>query len=191
MEKAQKKESRKTRYTRMVIRDSLIELMKQRPITDITIKEICDLADLSRPTFYAHYHNQYDLLQSIEDETSAYFENVIFADSAKKSSKREIALKFEEVFQYIENNSNPVQVLLSENGDIGFQRKVFRQFIARLQQVMTHYSEKKLDERKNEYYSVFIVHGIISLVHHWLKSGMNIPKDELPKMIVELIGPIL
>jgi AcrR family transcriptional regulator len=191
MEKAPKKENRKTRYTRMVIRDSLIELMKQRPITDISIKEICALADVSRPTFYAHYRDQYDLLQSIEDETSAFFENVIFADGTKKLSKREIALKFEEVFQYIETNSNSVQVLLSENGDIGFQRKIFRQFIARLQHVMTHYSEKKLDEGKNEYYSVFIVHGSSSLVHQWLKCGMNIPKNELPTMLIELIDPIL
>jgi AcrR family transcriptional regulator len=191
MEKAPRKDNRKTRYTRMVIRDSLIELMKQRPITDITIKEICALADVSRPTFYAHYQDQYDLLQSIENETSAYFETVIFTDGTEKHSKREIALKFEEVFQYIEANSNSVQVLLSENGDIRFQRKVFRQFIARLQHVMTRYSEEKPDEMKNEYYSVFIVHGIISLVHHWLKSGMNISKDELPRMIVELIDPIL
>ncbi|MDR2632126.1 MAG: TetR family transcriptional regulator [Treponema sp.] len=29
---------------------------------DITIKEICDLADVSRPTFYTHYRDQYDLL---------------------------------------------------------------------------------------------------------------------------------
>jgi AcrR family transcriptional regulator len=187
MEKMPKKESRKTRYTRAAIRDSLIELMKQRPITDIAIKEICALADVSRPTFYAHYRDKYDLLQSIEDETSAYFENIIFANGAKKLSKREIVLKFKEVFQYIDNNSNSVQVLLSENGDIGFQRKIFRQFIARFQNIMTRYSEKKLDEKKNEYYAVFIVHGIISMVHHWLKSGMDIPKDELPKMIVDLI----
>jgi AcrR family transcriptional regulator len=191
MEKTPKKESRKTRYTRMVIRDSLIELMKQRPITNISIKEICALADVSRPTFYAYYKDQYDLLQNIENETSVYFENVIFANGTKKLSKREIALKFEEVFQYIEKNSNSVQVLLSENGDIGFQRKVFRRFITYLQQVLKCYSEKTDDEGKIEYYSVFMVHGIIALVHHWLKSGMNISKDELPKVIVELIGPIL
>jgi AcrR family transcriptional regulator len=188
MEKAPKKESRKTRYTRMVIRDSLIELMKHRPVTDITIKEICALADVSRPTFYAHYQDQYALLQSIEDETFAYFENVVFVIGSKKISKREIALFIEDVLQYIENDSNSIKVLLSENGDTGFQRKFFCRFIMHLQRVMKHYSEKTSDERIIEYYSVFTVHGIIALVQHWLKSNMNIPKDELVKILVELIG---
>jgi AcrR family transcriptional regulator len=188
MEKVPKKESRKTRYTRTVIRDSLIELMKQRPITDITIKEICALADISRPTFYAHYRDQYDMLKNIEDETFAYFETVVFANNTKKLSRREIVLLIENVLQYIENDSNSVKVLLSENGDIEFQKKIFSRFIAYLQHVMKHYSEKNPDEGKIEYYSVFMVHGIIALVHHWVKNNMDIPKNELAKMLVELIG---
>jgi AcrR family transcriptional regulator len=188
VEKAPKKDNRKTRYTRMVIRDSLIELMKQRPITGITIKEICALADVSRPTFYAHYRDQYDLLQSIEDETFAYFDNAVFANKTKRLSKREIALFIENVLQYIESDSKSVKVLLSENGDIDFQRKFFRRFIVYLQQVIKHYSEKTSDKEKIECHSVFMVHGTIALVHHWVKSNMNIPKDELAKILVELIG---
>jgi AcrR family transcriptional regulator len=187
-EKALKKESRKTRYTRTAIRDSLIELMKHRPITDITIKEICALADVSRPTFYAHYRDQYDMLKTIEDETFEYFETVVFANNTKKLNRREIVLLIEEVLQYIENDSNSVKVLLSENGDINFQRKIFSRFITYLQHVMKHYSEETSDERRIEYYSVFMVHGIIALVHHWVKENMDIPKNEMARMLVELIG---
>jgi AcrR family transcriptional regulator len=185
------KESRKTRYTRMVIRDSLIELMKRRSITDITIKEICDLADVSRPTFYAHYRDQYDLLQSLEDETAAHFESDFNSQKTKKKGKREIALVIENVLQYIENNSNFVQVILGENGDIDFQRKIFRRFVTYLQYTMKNHSEKNLDEEKSEYYSIYTINGIIVLVHHWLKNGMKIPKHELVKIIVELMGAIL
>jgi AcrR family transcriptional regulator len=185
------KESRKTRYTRMVIRDSLIELMKRRPITDITIKEICDLADVSRPTFYARYRDQYDLLQSLEDETAAYFESDFNSQKTKKKGKREITLILENILQYIENNGIFVQVILGENGDIGFQRKIFRQLVTYLQYTMKNHSEKNFDEEKNEYYSIYTINGIIALVHHWLKNGMKIPKQELIKIIAELMGPIL
>jgi AcrR family transcriptional regulator len=188
VEKVPIKESRKTRYTRTVIRDSLIELMKQRPVTNISIKEICALADVSRPTFYAHYRDQHDVLKSIEDETFAYFENIVFANNTKKLSKRDIALFIEDVLQYIDNNSNSVKVLLSENGNIDFQREFFRRFIAQLQCVMKKHSEKTFNEKTIECYSVFTVHGIIALVHHWLKNNMNIPKDELARMLAELIG---
>jgi hypothetical protein len=53
---------------------------------------------------------------------------------------------------------------------------------------MKHFSEKTSDEGKIEYYSVFMVHGVIALVHHWVKSNMKIPKNELALMLVELIS---
>ena len=191
IEKAAVKESRKTRYTRMVIRESLIELMRQRPITNITIKEICALADVSRPTFYTHYRDQCDLLRSMEDETAAYFENGLFSQKTKKLGKREITLMIENVLRYIEDNSNSIQVILGENGDIGFQRRIFRRFVAYLQFVLKTHSEKVIDEEKNECYCIYTVNGIIALVHHWVKSGMKIPRQELAKMIVELMPPVL
>jgi hypothetical protein len=52
---------------------------------------------------------------------------------------------------------------------------------------MKHHSKDTRNEAKIECYSVFMVHGIISLIHHWLKNGMNIPKNELAAMLVELI----
>jgi AcrR family transcriptional regulator len=59
MENNQVKTNRKIRYTRMVLRESLMELMKTKAISDISIKEICAAADISRSTFYAHYKDQY------------------------------------------------------------------------------------------------------------------------------------
>jgi AcrR family transcriptional regulator len=185
---AQKKEGRKTRYTRQAIKDSLLELMERRPITDITIKEICVLADISRPTFYAHYRDQYDLLKSIEDEISAYFEKLVFETS--KKTKGEIQRKIEDVLQYIESNSNSIQVLLSENGDIGFQKRFFYRYTEYVQRTAKNYIEKETVPGMSELYSVFTVQGLIALVQHWLKNGMNPQKKELAAMIMRVIWTI-
>jgi AcrR family transcriptional regulator len=190
VEKRPVKESRKTRYTKMVIRNSLIELMRSRPITSVTVKEICDFADVSRPAFYTHYKDQYDLLQSIERETSSYFENAVFANKTKKMGAPGIRQLIEDVLLYIETNNDSVQVLLSENGDIDFQKKIFLRFVVYLQYMMKNYSKKNLAEEQNEYYSIYTVNGIIAVVHHWLKSGMKMPKHELANMIIELMGAI-
>jgi len=94
------KENRKIRYTKMVIRDSLMELMKSKPIPSVSIKAICELADINRSTFYSHYKDQYDLLRQVEEETLSYFENML--DRYKdKHSKTETTQMLEEMLAYI------------------------------------------------------------------------------------------
>ena len=175
------KENRKIRYTKMVLRDSLVELMKTKSILSISIKDICEIADISRSTFYAHYKDQYDLLRQIEEETLSYFENML--DKYKDMhSKKETFQMLEEMFTYIANNGNSIQVLLSENGDSSFQKKLFQHFINH--NLVTKYlTEKQHDDETMTYYSVFIVHGAIGLVQHWLKTNMSIPVQQAAKML--------
>ena len=63
-----KKQDARVRYTKMVIKSSLMELMQAKPVAKITVTEICERAGINRATFYAHYNDPTDLLQSIERE---------------------------------------------------------------------------------------------------------------------------
>ena len=177
------KESRKIRYTKMVLRDSLMELMKTEPILSISIKDICKLADVSRSTFYAHYKDQYDLLRQIEEETLAYFEDMLNKYKDKRH-KKETFMMVEEMLTYIANNGNSIQVLLSENGDISFQKKMFRHFTSH-NQIKKYLSEKQQDDETKYYYSVFLVHGAIGLVQQWLKNNASMPVPQLARMLLK------
>ncbi|MDR2444854.1 MAG: TetR/AcrR family transcriptional regulator [Spirochaetaceae bacterium] len=175
---------RKTRYTRKVLADSLIELMKDRPFTKITTKDLCEKADVNRTTFYAHYRDNYDLLLQIEEETLAYFEDMLNKYDSKRS-RREIQEMVEEMLNFIANNSNSLHILLSENGDIDFQKKVFRRFMQK-GLVTKYFSKKTIPEEMHEYWYAFIVNGAIGLIQHWLKNNMSIPISELAKILTGL-----
>ncbi|MDR2192987.1 MAG: TetR/AcrR family transcriptional regulator [Treponema sp.] len=180
------KETRKTKYTKKALRDSLIELMKSRSILRITIKDICDRADISRSTFYAHYADQYDLLRHIEEETIVYCEDML-REYGKKRSKAEMIQMLEEILRYIASNSTPIQMLLSENGDITFQERFIRRFIHQ-QHVMKYFDEKADDnDELKEYYSVFVIHGAIALIQHWLKNNMNISIQDLTRLMISIM----
>ncbi|MDR0706341.1 MAG: TetR/AcrR family transcriptional regulator [Treponema sp.] len=180
------KEGRKARYTKKALRDSLIELMKSKSIIRITIKEICDLADISRSTFYAHYHNQYDLLKQIEEGTIAYFEDIL-KKFDKKRSARELIQMVEEIVRNIADNSNSIQALLSENGDINFQERFFRRFTSKTY-LVNYFIDPSFDDVPGigKYYLAYVVNGSIALVQRWLKNNMDIPVPKLAKMLVQL-----
>ena len=50
----------RTRLTKMMIRKAFMDLLKQKPIQSISIRELCETAGINRGTFYTHYADIYD-----------------------------------------------------------------------------------------------------------------------------------
>ena len=58
----------RVRYTRMIIEQSFLELLGEKPISKITVTELCEKAQLNRATFYKHYLDIPDLMEKIEED---------------------------------------------------------------------------------------------------------------------------
>lgn len=181
------KENRKTRYTRMVLQDSLIELMKEKPISKITIKELCEKADVNRTTFYAHYSDQYDLLRKIEDEVLLWLKEAIISVMGKTDKSGTIEV-LERICQYFVENSRHLQVLMSEQGDIDFQKELFT--LIYQQCGMSSPAPENTGLGMNEDGFIFIVNGSVGLIRHWLKNGFTKSAKDMAETIYDMAVPI-
>lgn len=188
MDKKEPKESRRTQYTKMVLRESLMELMKTKPISAISIKEICANADISRSSFYTYYADQYDLLQKTEEETLKFLDNILNKYAFNKNDLHGALQMMEEILQHIADNNKSIYVLLSENGDINFQKTLFSNMYRK--NAMKPLTDKLPDEQTKQYYFMFIVTGTIGIIYHWIKSGMEKPVHELARLIINLTSQI-
>ncbi len=63
-----RKSDARVRYTQRVLKESFLSLLREKPINKITVKEVCELAELNRATFYAHYSDCFELMENIEQE---------------------------------------------------------------------------------------------------------------------------
>lgn len=52
--------------TRCAIRNAFLQLRSKKPLEKITVKELSELANINKATFYLHYHDIYDLSESLE-----------------------------------------------------------------------------------------------------------------------------
>ena len=68
---------RRVRKTRRQLRECLITLLKEKKVQDITVRELTDMADLNRGTFYLHYKDVFDLLEKTEAELQEDFKMCI------------------------------------------------------------------------------------------------------------------
>ena len=184
MENNKIKESRRIRYTKMVLRESLMELMKKKPISDIAIKEICALADISRSSFYNYYTDQYDLLQKTEEEILAFMDSILNKYAIYKNDKNMTSQMLEEILQYIADNNKSIYVLFTENGDIHFQKTLFSSMYK--MNYLKSLTDKITDEATKQYFFLFIVTGTSGLICHWINNGMDKSVHELAKLIIKI-----
>jgi AcrR family transcriptional regulator len=155
----------------------------------LSIKAICAGAEVSRSTFYIYYDDQYDLLADIQNEI---FNDVDpeFHKHLLEPGRRKDSNVYEEWLRLITDNHDSVQVLLSENGDINFQKKLIEGRIMEIGNVLKRINES-VDEETKRVYSVVLVQGILSLIQDWIKHGMDIPIPKMAKLCNRLMNNIL
>ena len=113
------KTDRRIRKTRAQLRKGLAELMQEKSVNEITVKELVERVDINRSTFYLHYTDIYNMLDSIEKELFEELETTFQAHAAG-TLEEEVFPFIEDVFSILEDNRDIVSALLGAHGDIGF-----------------------------------------------------------------------
>ena len=72
-----KKEDRRIVKTRRALREALLDLIEEKGLDRVTVKELCERANLNRGTFYLHYRDVYDLLEQYTDDVLAGFQDIV------------------------------------------------------------------------------------------------------------------
>ena len=176
---------RRVRKTRRQIRECLITLLKEKKVQDITVRELTDMADLNRGTFYLHYKDVFDLLEKTEAELQEDFNQLVCKHDAVDLKQRPSVI-FNEIYSLVYDNADLIEILLGENGDLNF--------VNRLKQLIR---EKCLKDWMEVFRSgnaaafdaffSFIVSGCIGLVQYWLQTGLKETPEQMAKLTEHII----
>ena len=78
-------EDKRILKTKRNLKNTLIELLNEKTFEQVTVKEICERSQTSRITFYTHFADKYELLDSIFQEYLAFARNE-YADLNKQNN---------------------------------------------------------------------------------------------------------
>lgn len=179
-------ESRRTRYTRAAMQDALMDLLAERPLARISVKELCERADVNRSTFYAHYENIDELLRDVEDDAIAWVRGAL-DDILSQPDPAGIGQVVERICQYIADNSRHLQVLMSPKADLGFQQQLLGLIYSRpeaaAQLAAASGAGSAADPAEAEMRMRFAVSGAIGLLQHWLATDLRAPAATVARII--------
>ena len=181
----EKKVDRRVRKTKRQLRQALTQLLQQKPIKDITVREIADLVNINRGTFYLHYKDVYDMLEQIENEIFEEFNAMLTAHPDVDTLDKPLPL-LTDLFSFFTANADMAMALMGPNGDHAFVDKLKNLVKDRcFREWMQMYSNR--DTKTFEYFYSFVVSGCLGLFQTWLETEMKEPPEEMAALAEKMI----
>lgn len=173
----EKREDRRVTMTKRLLKDALIELLREHSIYQISIRELCQRADVNRTTFYKYYGSQFDLLSDMENDIIAFVDSTVAKNEA--SPERII----EALCDFLEDNLEFARLIITNNIDSTFPQKLFSSEVLR-GIVCKNYGQ--YDAAEMEYLYNFITGGAFRMLCIWLNKTEREPPEKLARLIVQM-----
>ena len=176
------KQERRYRRTEALILNGLTTLLQQKSIKEITVRELADLVDINRSTFYLHYTDIFDLLEQTEQRLRNQFKEAVEDEWEGQYDAGHFYRFLEKAFTILAENAPLCSALIGPNGDIAFLRILEAQFREEGIKTLRLFAPSELHEQDLQYAISFALAGCMGLIEHWLKN--NCP--EAPTHMAEL-----
>lgn len=176
------KDNQRSRLTRLLLKNAYLECMHHKQPGKITVKDICEAAQVNRSTFYLHFDEPNDILIALEDESIDQISEYLRSIGAEEEASPDVQNYLLSFFQYIRKNDETFRCLLVENNDPHFRRKLFDLTMELIP------AEFSLDIHPEllELICRFIISGSIELLIHWVRTDYQIPDQQMGLLLNRL-----
>ena len=164
-----KREDRRVRRTKKLLTQALTELLQKKQVNEITVKELTDLADMNRGTFYMYYRDIFDMLEKIEDELFQKLD-VIAQSHEHGDPTQQVKPILLDLFRFIEENQEVCRVLLSPNGDMNFLHRLYEAIRERGLEIWKD-QMGSLGEKEFDYRYSFVIFGCAGMIRAWVNRS--------------------
>lgn len=172
------KNNQRTRISKLLFKNALMDLLKEKgSISKVSMRELCDRAELNRSTFYAHYQEPKDLLHEIETELlDATEEHLKKIGQENDIGAHKYLLSF---LQYIKENDKPFRTLLIDAADPDFRSRFMQQSIIQFVDNLRIVLPKELEQ----YIYSYILNGNTGIIIQWVRSNYAIDENEIVNLL--------
>ncbi len=169
----------RVRYTRMIIEQSFLELLKEKPASKITVTELCQKAQINRATFYKHYLDVPDLLEKIEEQL---FEEIRAVFSSGDVELYAFLLK---MLRYTCQEKDRYMALGGENGDPNLMTKTFLVCYENAYPLLSR-NIPDLPESEKQMLYHYLSQGAGGILTWWVKDGMKVPPEDVAQFVLDV-----
>lgn len=173
----------RVRYTRKVIEECFLELLRKKHVSKITVTEICQKCQINRATFYKHYMDVPDLLEQLEE---AIFEQIRTAFASQSLLLEDFLA---DMLIFTQKAGERYMILGSDNGDPNLMAKTFMICYESTYSILER-NFPDLEKHKREMLYHFLSHGSGGILTYWIRNGMKEEPKEVAEFLLKLCSGV-
>ena len=179
-------QDRRIKRTKMLLQNALVDLMLEKAVGKISVKELTQKADVNRSTFYLHYLDIYDMLEQMENEFVETIQGFFHDFFTPLPTSMPLTL-FVNISEWLEQDKEYYVKLLrgSASGYIfeELESRIRDEFLTLLYLIFLDEESLDLRTRVN-----FTVSGTVGVLRLWVMEGGNISLVELSETIDDILN---
>lgn len=170
--------------------NALLSLLEKKSFEFITIREICEKAEVNRSTFYLHYDNTSDLLNETIDylfgKFYSYFDDhnamvVVDVSNCELKDLKFIDDKFLRPYlSFVKENRRVFSAVLTRPGEFASNTVFQKMFDTIFAPILDRFQYPKDDQN---YVMMFYLNGITAIITEWIKHDCTKSEEEISAII--------
>lgn len=173
------KENQRVAITKRMIKEGLLRLLEKRHISEISISELCQEAQINRTTFYRHYQTPGDVLLEIAlDQVGTFSQHSALADHM--DNLKEFVTQ---LCEFLYQRKDIVKIFIrnyTEPDFIGISQLLSQQFLGSRTVL---YRGKAVDDDTLQLFNAFFSTGMYALISLWLTKDITKSPEEIADLI--------
>lgn len=167
--------------TEFKIQKALLALLEQKTLRTITVRELCETAQINKATFYRHYQDVYELAEKTERRIHAGMMELLDAERKRSLTEPVGQRELADVIRYIGEHT----VFYLEFLKTGYDTFLDKGFMNLWEKTIRQQFQAMgvTSERRMQYYYRFYQAGVRTTVLHWLETGRQESPEELAQII--------
>lgn len=161
------------KQSKELLADALAQLISTKKYTQISIKEVCEKAQVSRQTFYNLFDSKDDILRYYLEATM----KTMFASLWQKQDQSPEHL-ISVTVRYVETNRLFLRLLV--------ENSLQSMFLQAIQAGITELTKDETTEY-SEFRKAFIAGGLTQAIIQWIYEPQNVKAAEFSEMLSEMI----
>ncbi len=182
----QQKTDRRSQRTYRLVSSAFAELLVEKPYEEILVQDILDRADIGCTTFYAHYFDKEDVLNSIVAEQLEMLTHQIAHSTARQRVVPSLEL-FEHV--YHSQNQQFLALMRSRAGEPLWEALQTALCQAIEPALCTLCAEKRSPPIPLPVVSQYLAGALLTLLKWWVEASMSYPPQQMESIFQQLALP--